>query len=115
MTTTIAKLRAVTQTPEEELEAAIKTVLAERAAIQSAQSADMKKAIAEAVEAAIKPLRDKIAAAETRAQDAAAKIRLHTAAPQRRTLAGMEGRVMAPIGDGEERIPLTMKNGAELS
>ena len=109
-----AKIEGLDMTPEE-IKSAIQAALAERAEIQSAQTDEMKKAVAAAVEAATKPLLDKIAAAETRAADAAARVRLKAAAPERKTIGGMEGRLArASIGD-DDLQHITMKNGVALA
>jgi Pyruvate/2-oxoacid:ferredoxin oxidoreductase gamma subunit len=100
---------------QDELNAMVAEALAARTTTQTKQAEEMKKAIAVAVEAATKPLRDKIAAAETRANDAMAKARLAAGAPQRRTMPGMEGRLsIGPEGDEHEQR-LALKNGAELA
>lgn len=96
-----AKLAASAQGGD--IKAAIKAALDEQAEIQklaAKQTEDMKAAVAAAVEAATKPLVDKLAAAETKAKDAEAKAKLEAAAPERKTIAPMVTALLARASIG---------------
>lgn len=109
-----------------DVKAAIKAALDEQAEIQrlaAAQADAMNKAVATAVEAATKPLLDKLAAAETAAKDAVEKARLEAAAPARKTITPQITALLAradltmPEGDGKMNVGAVDKalKGANLS
>ena len=90
-----------------DVKAAVKEALEAQAEIQkiaAKQADEMKKAVEAAVEAATKPLIDKLAAAETVAKDAAEKLRIEAAAPERKTLSPQITALLA-------RADLTLPEG----
>lgn len=90
-----------------DVDAAVTKALAAQAEIQrvaAAQNKAMTDAVAAAVEAATKPLLDKLAAAETLAKDAAEKVRLAAAAPERKTVSPQITQLLSRAG-------LTMPEG----
>ena len=78
--------------------------------LAAAQADAMKKAVEAAVEAATKPLIDKLQAAETVAKDAAEKLRLEASAPARKTVSPAITALMAradlalPEGDAKLNV-----------
>jgi hypothetical protein len=109
-----------------DVKAVVAAALAEQAELQKleAQRADdMKKAVEAAVEAATKPLIDKLAAAETVAKDAAEKARIEAAAPPRKTMSPQITALLAradlsmPAGDEKLNVGAVDKalKGANLS
>jgi hypothetical protein len=83
---------------------------AEVTKIAAAQADALKVAVDTAVAAATKPLMDKIAAAETVAADAAAKVLAAAAAPERKTVSPMitsllaRAQVVLPEGDAKLKV-----------